>query len=253
MWGGLGEFNVTGWEYLTAKELGLLGKHEILTVETPTKIGNFKPYVDHFYGKKAQAEQTGNKSARLIAKIMLNSLYGKFAQRNDRFRDFYFMPIDEPLQAGFTIEAEFDDARLAVWSKPSEGGRIFNVATAASITGFVRSMLMRAIVETDPYYCDTDSIICDSSRIPSGIRDSLGGWALESAGDRLLIAGKKLYGMRSEGKWKIASKGCRIDHEQLEKICAGETIEYQSQAPCYSLLSSPHFITRKIKQTQKPC
>jgi hypothetical protein len=278
--GGAGTFYVTGWELLHALcAKSFSGK--ILMGEVPESTINFKPYVHEYFGKKAEAETKGDKAGRLIAKIMLNSLYGKYAQRNDKFRSYVLMPLGSNitevnrrrvanLSEPYTLHAEFDYAGLEVWSLPSKGGQLYNVATAASITGYVRAMLYKAIHETNPYYCDTDSILCDSKRAPSNLGDNLGQWSLEARGDLLYIAGKKLYAMRIVGTydeksakmkgyywdgkraWKIASKGCRLNPEQMKTLCQGKTVHYKNDAPCYSLLNSPFFVERKITRTAIP-
>lgn len=266
-YGGEGDFYVTGWEFLLARKLELF-RGEVVFSETPLSTIDFKSYVNHFFDQKAEAEQKGDKAGRLIAKIMLNSLYGKFAQRNDRFRDYFLWPQNHPCPAGFLVEAEYDDFKLKVISKESPHRGLYNVATAASITGFVRAMLMKAIYETDPYYCDTDSVITDTGlSFPTG--DRLGNWGVEVEGDLLYIAGKKLYALRlthsccdnqeaakSKGyvwhghrAWKVASKGCRLTPGEMLRICQGESIDYKNAAPSYSLLNSPHFVQRCIRAT----
>jgi hypothetical protein len=266
--GGKGDFHVTGWELLCALKYKRF-RGQVIMGEIPELCTDFKPYVNEFFDQKQKAEERGDKAGRLIAKIMLNALYGKFAQRGDRFRDYVIMPSDEPVCGQWEEESVWDDYGFAVWGKPSEGGNIYNVSTAASITGFVRAMLMKAIYETEPYYCDTDSIITDRSK---GIRlagDSLGSWHEETRGDLLYIAGKKLYALRIapglsdspdvakskgyywDGKrsWKIASKGCRLTPEEMKSICQGNSIDYKNDAPSYSLLNSPFFVKRTIRAT----
>ncbi len=266
--GGKGIFRVTGWELQRALESKKF-RGDIIYGELPKTTTDFKPYVNEFFDQKQKAEATNDRAARLIAKIMLNALYGKFAQRGDRFRDYVIMPLSEATCGEWTEEAVYDDYGFAVWGKPSDGGNIYNVSTAASITGFVRAMLMKAIYECDPYYCDTDSVITDSTRRPASIGDSLGSWGEETFGDRLYIAGKKLYALRVHSKfcgsseeaktkgyfwdgkrgWKIASKGCRLTPMEMKSICQGNTVTYRNDAPSYSLLNSPHFIKREIRST----
>ena len=41
--------------------------------------GLFKGYIDKWIEVKNEATRTGNKGMRQVAKILLNSLYGKFA------------------------------------------------------------------------------------------------------------------------------------------------------------------------------
>jgi hypothetical protein len=268
-YGGAGRFHITGWEFLESQRTGQF-QGRVIHVETPVNTINFRPFVEHFYAAKSDAERTGDKAGRLIAKLILNALYGKFAQRNDKFRDYFIWPLDRPVPAGFAIDSVWDREGFQVVSRPSPHRGLYNVATAASITGYIRAMLMKAVHETDPYYCDTDSIICQSGHVPSGMGGGLGAWSLETEGDRLYIGGKKLYALRLSGAtspqteeqakkagaywdgsraWKIASKGCRLTPLQMKAICQGKAVHYKNDAPCYSLLNSPFFVNRTITAT----
>jgi hypothetical protein len=280
--GGCGLFHVTGWELLLAKSSGRF-KGRIILGEIPDRTVDFKPYVNEFFEQKQAAEASGDKAGRVIAKIMLNALYGKFAQRPDGYRDYLLMPDDPQDDSLYRmvcgchdseckkwhVEAIYDDGHFAVWGKPSVSFNRYNVATAASITGFVRAQLMQAIYETDPYYCDTDSVIVDKKTHMPGQSGLLGGWGREVDGDLLYIAGKKLYALRIVGSacpdsdtarnkgyywdgrrgWKIASKGCRLTPTEMRDLCAGKEVRYENPAPSYSLLNSPFFVKRTIRRT----
>src|SRR6202020_1341429 len=102
-----------------------------------------------------------------------------------------------------------------VWSKPSPGRRYNNVATAASITGAARAVLLEAIQNSvDPIYCDTDSLICKSLSGVQIHKSILGTWDLEAEFDRVIIAGKKTYACEVRGypdghdkRIKVRAKG----------------------------------------------
>lgn len=264
-------FFITGWEYLAALKTGKLKSPVIKFVERPERCGNFKTYVEHFYEQKRQAEANGDTALRLIAKILINSGYGKLAQRPDRWRDYLVVAdgdvIPEPNPEGWEEEFVDESCHFAIWSRPAQSPpRYYNVASAASITGFVRSRLIIARAQHDVYYCDTDSIITEET-IPTV--EGLGEWGLEVEGDRLLIAGKKLYGLRLTRKWcptkavadkkgwhwwkrrgwKIASKGARLTPSQLERIARGEVVRYRNKAPTFSFTSPTRWIERNIRQT----
>lgn len=268
-----GMFFTTGWEYNRALSLGLfMGK--VLYVERSGKITDYSRYVNHFYEQKQKAEAAGDSAGRLIAKIMLNAVYGKFAQRKDGNRDYAFMPSSCEIpphmeKRGWQEELVDEKNKYSIWSRPSNTGTIYNVATAASITGFVRAMLLDAIQKCDPYYCDTDSVVCDTGSCPGRLGDEIGQWVLEVEGDRLYIGGKKLYALRllkrycktkedalkkkyywdGQRAWKIASKGARLTPDELYKICKGETVTYENQAPSFSIHNLTSFVKRNIKST----
>lgn len=266
-----GIFHVTGWEYLSAKRLKKL-KGTVLYVERAKQLQSYSRYVTHWYAEKEECENKGDAAGRHIAKIMLNAAYGKFAQRPDRYKEYAFMPHDESTVGTSWIQGIIDEEnKYSIWEKDSGVGRYYNVATAASITGRVRSRVFTAIQETGAYYADTDSVICDSNRSPKGIGNVLGSWSLETEGDLLYVAGKKLYAMRILAKhakdgetakkkgyywddkqgraWKIASKGVRLIPDEMRRICEGETVEWKNEAPSFSVKSSPGFVTRRVRMT----
>jgi hypothetical protein len=264
-------YRVSGWEYLAAKKCGLMGRHRVLFVERPKRTEDFRDYVMRFYEQKREAEEKGDKAGRLIAKILINSGYGKLAQRPKRWREYVITSHKDviPLvnSQGWVEEMVDETAGFAVWSKPStRPRRYYNVAAAASITGLVRSRLILQHHATPALYMDTDSIIT-KHRMKTG--GELGDWDLEVEGDMLMCAGKKLYGLRVLSKyaptkaeaqkkgyqwykgraWKIASKGCRLTPLELAKVCSGKVVKYHNQAPTFSFTSGTKFISREIRMT----
>jgi hypothetical protein len=136
--------------------------------------------------------------------------------------------------------------------------RFYNLATAASITGYVRAMLWRAIcAATRPMYCDTDSITAESFGPDVSLSKELGDWEIEYKYDRVIICGKKLYAMHHAGEplnekasWKLASKGARLEFSDLIKIASGEKVNYNNIVPTFSMnKSKPTFVSRQIKGT----
>ena len=270
-------FHTTGWEFLAARETGALEDYKIHQAITFHDWITFREYVDHFYTMKKEAVP---KSAEYIfAKLFLNSLYGKFAADPERYRNYYVVPIEDVPYIerneharywGYRLENKFS-SKLALISKPLEEGeyRYYNVATAASITGYVRAMLWKALKEcVRPAYCDTDGIICEGFRGEFG--KELGQWKLEESNSglpwrRLAVAGKKLYalhdGVTPWGKfdkdgapigWKLATKGVNpieFSGPKVFRVAAGEEFKHRKAAPSMSLKSGINFIERRIRRT----
>jgi hypothetical protein len=150
--------------------------------------------------------------------------------------------------------------------------RYYNIATAASVTGFVRAYLYRALCTSDgAIYCDTDSIKARGFGSIS-IGNELGQWKKEFSGDYFAIAGKKLYADHITGKpwtydpkeedkekqtWKIASKGANLGRLEnapkiIESIANGETHRYNPDVPTFSFWrDKPVFIHRDLRATAK--
>lgn len=194
-----GTFNVTGWEYIAAHELGLISNVEILSVRSPDQTITFKDYVKHWFEyKEAHSAKADGKLIDpinyTIGKIMMNSLYGKLAQNPERYHDYKIEPIGSALPCkqpmlnskrvcrvcGFeemdhgwllytTYEGKEFHHRPSLWKYQYRYGIEWeskplykNVATGASITGYARASLLRGIHAIGPenvIYCDTDSLV----------------------------------------------------------------------------------------------
>lgn len=256
------DFFISGWELQAAEDLGLFLGGQILSVTNFHQTIQFGDYVDAFYAEKLASKTKGDLAAYWIAKFHLNALYGKFAA-NPRNYDEYRVVTDDEFwdrviggewcDAG---EIEFTPYRVIARPIPEEKQKFYNIATAASITGYVRAMLMRAVALVDnPIYCDTDSIAAyDVSALSHGL--GLGQWEIEAQCDLAAVAGKKLYAFRNAGAtgwsprhWKIASKGARLSPADIHDIASGKVVEYEAESPTFSFGKSPRFLRRKIAMT----
>lgn len=252
--GEIREFHVTGHELLAAEETGALAVDDILGSYTFFESVTFREYVQRFYKEKYEAKARGDKAAELLAKLHLNSLYGKFGANPREYREY---TICDPADIVAACEYyDYDlDSIAGIWAVlrrpiPDHAMHFYNVATAASVTGFVRAMLWRAICDVKrPLYVDTDSIICDDLGHLEIGRD-LGQWDIEVNAQYAAIAGKKMYAIQShDGSWKSASKGVRLSPAEIVKVARGETVKYESAAPTFSLSKPPSFITRSIARS----
>jgi DNA polymerase elongation subunit (family B) len=189
----------------------------------------------------------GSRIDELAYKYLLNSAYGKFATDPEKFKKWFLRSIGEDCTY-LSYDFEGDLGHLSLWSLPDykESG-FYDVATAASITGWVRAYLWRTIKNCkDVLYCDTDSIICKRHAIK--LSDELGDWKLEDKLTEVRIAGKKLYSIYNGKEWKTASKGVRIDEKDMKTIIKGGTVEWENQAPSFKVCNSgATFVKRRIK------
>lgn len=247
---GEGEFYATGWEIQAGIKTRTLEIKKILDVWTPQTFINFSDYVRHFYAARLEAKRVGDSIGALAYKYLLNSGYGKFAQNPRDFKDYFLAPFGKAVK-GYDWETDF--GAVSLWSKPSyKGWGFYDVATGASITGFVRAYLWTAIQRSsEVIYCDTDSLLCRSSRVPRG--DALGAWKLEGIAKRAAIAGKKLFAIEWQTpqkgeKYRVASKGARLEFADILSLCNGDTVEWENDAPTFTL-GNPHFIRREIRAT----
>ena len=224
----MGEYRVWVWEPM----LRILHRHgfikQIHTTYAYTKAPIFDDYVLTLYRLREQYKITGDKSRDLLVKILLNSLYGKFGQRNysrweratdfqvdiysreavgiERFTDLLEDEFVEFLQIADDLYYSYTD------SNPSPSPNSV-MSIAGYITTKARAILwdsMRTVIDLGGqiYYCDTDSIF-SSIPLPEDMVDktALGKWKLEETidgKDTEFVAPKHYF---VDGRWTI--KGIR--------------------------------------------
>lgn len=296
-------YNITGWEFLAALEFDAIRGIEIIEVHNfPISI-DFQEYVTKFYNDRQIAKKMEDISGNIFAKLFMNSLYGKFgsnpggacggqyseegqyieSEDGDNAADGYheYLIATNESIATHTVEG-FKDykpwgvRRLMLRPLPEVKHHYYNVATAASITGFQRAELFRSMRQCQGLiYTDTDSIAAeDVSNLNIG--DALGQWKVELDCVRYGVAGKKNYTYEASdatikkyhgfdsresltGPWKLASKGARLTPHEMMTVASGEPfycvvckrehagICYRPQAPTFSIARDvPKFIDRKI-------
>lgn len=260
-------FEITGHELLVALEHDLIDLKRKFYVHEIFEFYNtmdFKEYVSYWFHHKERATEQQDKANYIIGKIMMNSLYGKFAQNPVEYRDYKVMPGGSRLVDGWQLGQEFGELefhwRPALYSIMQKYGAewpmrncYYNVATAASITGYVRAMMLDTIAKLGPanvLYCDTDSIFTKPTDYHKLRRDGkLGSWQHEGRARQCYIGGRKLYAAFMEKGIKMATKGARLTADEVRRICLGETITWRNDAPTFSIDGRARFIERKIVAT----
>lgn len=246
------DYHITGHELITALETETFDG-DILKQATFINTVNFASFINHYYERKKKAKK--HSTEYILAKFTMNSMYGKLAANPDNYVDY---TICKPENAKAICEKEkslpvYLCERYALLCKaiPDSRKRFYNVATAASITGFVRAYLWRAIQRlkrdgANIYYCDTDSLITNKPEL-SDTGPNLGQWALEQSNDMLYIHAPKIYAARRmDGSWKIASKGVHLSHNEIKRLVNGGTVTWNNPAPTYSLKKETSFISRSL-------
>lgn len=289
-----GRFYTTIWEYVVAQKHGLISNVEINFCVDCSKRTDFSKFILPLYAKKAALkhkldamkaagkentpEYLDVKKDYTFSKLIQNNAYGKLAQNARDFKEHYLTdPGEEPPAEWFkTIERlkpnerEFFKSPLYendaywIWSKPAATVHFNNVGTAASITGAARAVLLDAIVRAeDPIYCDTDSIICRGLKGVEIDPEKLGAWDIEAEYKRVVIAGKKLYGVEHKTPKKgpdgqltqfgIKSKGTSgLTMPHLEMLLDGHDTPMTNTGPTFTKFgekSWDQYITRTIRAT----
>jgi hypothetical protein len=247
------EFHVTGWEFIAAQETGCLHEFELLrTLSLPLRI-RFDKYIDHFFAEKTAAKQSGDKAGYQFAKYFLNGLYGKFAANPEKYQEYQIIDptyIAGAMQDGYDFSAPLGPWALMCRDLSEHKQRFYNLAVGASITGFVRAYLWRAIRSCGSVlYCDTDAIACADTGNLELDSERLGAWDVEAECVGGGIGGKKLYAFeKKDGTYKSASKGARLSPAELLRVANGEIVEYLSEAPTFSVHTGRRYISRNVKR-----
>lgn len=186
-------FWVTSIDYRSIQNYYDIEEQEFIEgiIYTPknTSCEIFDEYIRKWRAIKEQAAREGNAGLKQLAKIMLNSLYGKFAQSIDNIETFF----------------EFGENGSLTVSEGSFDGKtsLKNMGIAAMITSYAREILLDVANILSPeefLYCDTDSIIMTESgwrkiREVKGLLDKaeFGCWDVEHIVKEVKILHQKCY------------------------------------------------------------
>ena len=245
-----GVFASTIHEWNAAEATGYYRPIRVLKTYQFDEWISFGEFVDHFFEARKKASRDGDELRKLFYKYILNSAYGKFAQNPDNFFD-HKITHGEQLPSPWEEQAIFNEGEYVIWKKAIKRLSYYNVAIGASITGAARAVLMRALAKSAGLvYCDTDSIIASSITGVGFDENKIGAWKEEGSGNRIAMAGKKLYAcFDGEVCIKKATKGARISPEEIVNVAQGETVTFRKQAPTFKLDGRVDWIERRIKRT----
>lgn len=245
-----GEFLACSHEIRTALKHGLLDIIKVKRAWLPLRLISFDRYVDYWMAEKIEGKNQGDRLRELFAKFLLNSAYGKFGQNPAHYYDYKIKRACEKIR-GREWLLHMDYGEWEIWRKPAPKPRYFDVAVAASITSAARAVLLDALQSASrPMCCDTDNVICEGLDVP--LSDTvLGAWKVEATGDRLGLAGKKMYALFSGRQCvKMASKGADLDPLDILALAKGEAVIWLQDAPTFKLgRPDPAFIDRVLSRT----
>jgi hypothetical protein len=263
-------YHITGYEFVTALRRDAIKNIIVESVHYFPQSVKFEEFILSNWDRRARAKAEGNKALDIIVKLLMNSLYGKFASDYNKYRDYHLIhreQLPDYEVNGYAESAYWGNDKFLMGRPiPEEKHRFFNIATAASITGYVRAMLFDALCSvTDPLYCDTDSIACaDTGKLLLG--EALGAWKVEGEFDGYAIAGKKMYAFHKKDEprtldltpkgeyanYKVACKGVDLDPWGIERVASGNSVTYSPAVPTYSAKrAEPLFTPREVRLTAK--
>jgi DNA polymerase type B, organellar and viral len=199
--------------YLTSYEIdAMLARGELTIHEADGWVcegpsgGPLVAYVDRFYDQKRNASDD---TLRLLAKLLLNSLYGKFFQKT---------PLGD---AGIGVIGP--DNELTWQLTNSEGrydykaGGLYHPPFASLITGFVRAKMHNLEHTYGAIMTSTDGLFSTRAPDPTDLGTDL--WMLDATHGRLRIWRERLYLFDDDdGKQKAALHGFRGKADDLARI-----------------------------------
>lgn len=210
--------------YLWEKEWELFklvydSEYTILKVVGWKKANNvFKDYIDRWYNVKKNAK---NETERSLAKLMLNSLYGKFGMNDSRVTKV-------PIAVGDTI----------IYKTIENNTTYYYKEVASYITSMARVKLASFMNKCGDnfLYCDTDSVYYIGHEIPDVFKDvvdpkKLGYWKYEGHYTRFKSLKAKCYLKQlDDGTIERRIAGC-------PKECAS-LINFENFAPNLKLVNA---------------
>jgi hypothetical protein len=195
----------------------------------------FPGYVDYFWGVRQRAMNEGDATMKWFSKLLLNSLYGKWGQRNPVYEVGDATPGELPgIVTVISTATGRRESRLTfggkTWLKTGEAAaRWTQVALASWITSYARVRLWELFLIAGlehVYYCDTDSLFVDQQGYEALtgeiIPNTIGALDVRKVGESLTIHGAKDYVLDKE----VALKGIpRTAHKLSEGVYSYMTFD----------------------------
>ena len=173
--------------------------------------GMFDDYINYWMDQKIKAGKEGNQPMRQIAKLMLNSLYGRFGLSISARQKYPYLDHEGIVRYGLLPEEQREPVYIPVACFITSYGRVDTIRTSQKIRDYSLKKYGR-----DAYlYSDTDSIHCMlNDEDLEDLKDvifiddyALGAWAKESDFDRALFIRQKCYIEEEDGKLNVTVAG----------------------------------------------
>lgn len=155
----------------------------------------FKDYIDKWISVKEAASLEGNYGQRQIAKLMLNSLYGKFGLNPN----------------GSISVPEMTEKGISYKQKVKKEKKVIYLPVACFVTAWARYKTITTAQKLyyRVIYCDTDSVHIKGWDIPDIMIDDvkLGYWKMESKFTKAKFLRQKCYLETIDGKIQVKCAG----------------------------------------------
>lgn len=169
----------------------------------------FGKYINKWHGIKTKASNEGDKTMKYIAKLYLNSLYGKFGQKRKHRK------VKQGVERGdMKKECKPLFPEHGLYTIKEETRKPFTTCHIASfVTCYSRLVLYDGFEQVHAnggsvLYCDTDSMICTSK---PKLGSDLGQWEIETANVTAICLLPKVYAIKNASVCVRKAKGFNTD------------------------------------------
>jgi len=189
----------------------------------------FKDYVMDLYEKRMYYKKRKS-PMEIIYKLLLNSLYGKFAQKH--LADIKFFDLryftDEQMDEFHNsdeLETYMNDTYkgFTITKKICNQAHVFPIFSSYT-TGHARTIINKHIEDSKAYYSDTDSVVTDKS---IKVDTKLGGLKVEHDIISGFLVKPKMYMFDTPEKTIVKLKGVpRVSKEDFLKVINNNSVSY---------------------------
>lgn len=212
---------------LFMQQYDVYGLEYICGYKFKAQTGMFKEYIDHWM--RIKETSPANSAQRTLAKLMLNSLYGKFASATERMKKTPIMFPDGVVRYNAYHEPETDKNGNYIFETPSrlkfkrdEEGYLIDIPAdevdavytpvGAFITAWARYKTITSAQRVyDRFiYADTDSLHLTGDELPEGLEihpTRLGAWKHEGTFTDSKFLRAKTYMETIDGKTHVTCAG----------------------------------------------
>lgn len=170
--------------------------------------GLFTNYIDKWISRKIEATKSGNKGMRTLAKLMLNSLYGKFATSQDIQSKIPFLGDDDIIHYTFSDKERKKGLYIPIGCFITAYAREKTIRTSQAIKDYSIEKYGKDLY----IYSDTDSIhtllpIEELTKFCEIDDVELGKWAHEATFTKAKFVRQKCYLEEIDNEVKITCAG----------------------------------------------
>lgn len=206
----------------------------------------FKDFVTDLYTKRLKAQKSNDTLLSDAYKLLMNNLYGKFAQGNEYTR---LIPFDPKMkfQSG---DSKMGNMVLKTVTGPYPIHT--NVIWSAYVTAYGRHALYKAMktIERENgllIYCDTDSVVFESDKQIFKHSKELGELKLETIWDYAHFKLPKMYAVREKIKKTYTYKAKGVPKKYAEEFFIKEKVTFKRPYKIREVLRRNLSPKRKIK------